>query len=45
MRTSVKNKLWAGGEWLKASNVDNSQAWTAGLGYGNYDIAKKVHGM
>ena len=36
-----KNKLWAGGEWLKASNVDNSQAWTAGLGYGNYDIAKK----
>ncbi|ETJ42700.1 S-layer protein, partial [human gut metagenome] len=34
-----KNKLWAGGEWLKASNVNNSQAWTAGLGYGNYDIA------
>ena len=29
----------------KASNVDNSQAWTAGLGYGNYDTAKKVHGM
>ena len=36
-----KDKVWVGGEWLKASDVANSQAWTAGVGYGNYDIAKK----
>ncbi len=36
-----KDKVWVGGEWLKASDVSNSQAWTAGVGYGNYDIAKK----
>ena len=35
------DKVWVGGEWLKASNVNDSQAWTAGVGYGNYDIAKK----
>ena len=35
------DKVWVGGEWLKASNLDKSQAWTAGLGYGNYNIAKK----
>ncbi|WP_314642411.1 putative porin [uncultured Veillonella sp.] len=35
------DKVWVGGEWLKDSNVDDSQAWTAGLGYGNYNIAKK----
>ena len=35
------DKVWVGGEWLKASNVDESTAWTAGVGYGNYDIAKK----
>ena len=35
------DKVWVGGEWLKDSHVDNSQAWTAGLGYGNYNIAKK----
>ena len=35
------DKVWVGGEWLKASNVDKSQAWTAGLGYGDYNIAKK----
>ena len=35
------DKVWVGGEWLKASNQDESQAWTAGLGYGNYNIAKK----
>ena len=34
------NKVWVGGEWLKDSHVDRSQAWTAGLGYGNYDIKK-----
>ena len=35
------DKVWVGGEWLKASNLDKSQAWTAGLGYGDYNIAKK----
>ena len=35
------DKVWVGGEWLKDSHVDDSQAWTAGLGYGNYNIAKK----
>ena len=35
------DKVWVGGEWLKASSIDQSQAWTAGLGYGNYNIAKK----
>ena len=34
------DKVWVGGEWLKASSVENSQAWTAGVGYGNYDIKK-----
>ncbi|MDY5481981.1 MAG: S-layer homology domain-containing protein [Veillonella caviae] len=34
-------KVWVGGEWLKASNVEESQAWVAGLGYGNYDQAKQ----
>ena len=35
------DKVWVGGEWLKDSHVDDSQAWTAGLGYGDYNIAKK----
>ena len=35
------DKVWVGGEWLKASNLDKSQAWTAGLGYGNYNIKKQ----
>ena len=35
------DKVWVGGEWLKASNVDESTAWTAGVGYGNYDIKKQ----
>ena len=35
------DKVWVGGEWLKDSHVDKSQAWTAGLGYGDYNIAKK----
>ena len=33
-------KVWVGGEWLRASGADKSQAWTAGVGYGNYDIKK-----
>ncbi|WP_298695836.1 putative porin [uncultured Veillonella sp.] len=35
------DKVWVGGEWLKDSHVDDSQAWTAGLGFGNYNIAKQ----
>ena len=35
------DKVWVGGEWLKDSHVDESQAWTVGLGYGDYNIAKK----
>ena len=35
------DKIWVGGEWLKASNLEKSQAWTAGVGYGNYDIKKQ----
>ena len=34
------NKVWVGGEWLKDSKMARSQAWVAGLGYGNYDIKK-----
>ena len=35
------DKVWVGGEWLKASNVEKSQAWTAGVGFGNYNIKKQ----
>ena len=35
------DKVWVGGEWVKASNVQKSTAWTAGAGYGDYSIAKK----
>ena len=35
------DKVWVGGEWLKASNLDKSQAWTAGVGYGNYNMKKQ----
>ena len=35
------DKVWVGGEWLKDSHVDQSQAWTAGLGFGNYNMAKQ----
>ena len=34
-------KVWVGGEWLKSNDVEDSAAWVAGLGYGNYDITKK----
>ena len=34
------DKVWVGGEWLKDSHVDDSTAWTAGVGFGNYDIKK-----
>ena len=35
------DKVWVGGEWLKDSHVNDSTAWTAGVGYGNYDIKKQ----
>ena len=35
------NKLWVGGEWVKAVGTAHSHAWTAGIGYGNYNAAKK----
>ena len=35
------NKLWIGGEWAKAVGTAHSHAWTAGIGYGNYNAAKK----
>ena len=35
------DKIWIGGEWLKASSLEESQAWTAGVGFGNYDIKKQ----
>ena len=35
------DKVWVGGEWLKASNITKSQAWVAGVGYGNYNQAKQ----
>ena len=35
------NKVWIGGELVKAVNTDHSNAWTAGIGYGRYDQAKK----
>ena len=35
------DKVWVGGEWLKASNVEKSQAWVAGIGYGHYNMNKQ----
>jgi len=35
------DKVWVGGEWLKAAGVKDSTAWTAGVGYGNYNQAKQ----
>ena len=35
------DKVWVGGEWVKAAGVSHGSAWTAGLGYGNYDQAKR----
>ena len=35
------DKVWVGGEWVKAAGVSHGSAWTAGLGYGAYDQAKR----
>ena len=35
------NKVWIGGEWVKATSVPKGSAWTAGIGYGDYDQAKQ----
>ena len=34
------DKVWVGGEWVRASHVKKGDAWTAGIGYGNYDQGK-----
>ena len=35
------NKVWVGGEFAKLESFDKEgEAWTAGVGYGAYDIAK-----
>lgn len=33
-------KVWVGGEWTDMNDTDKAQAWVAGIGYGNYSIAK-----
>ena len=33
------DKVWVGGEWLKASNMEKSRMWLQVLGYGAYDQA------
>ena len=36
------NKVWAGGEYVKTETQGaNGEAWIAGLGYGNYNMAKQ----
>ena len=33
-------KVWVGGEWTDMDDTKDAQAWVAGLGYGNYNMAK-----
>jgi len=35
------DKVWVGGEWVKAASISNGTAWSAGLGYGDYKISKR----
>ena len=35
------DKVWVGGEWVHASRAEKGNAWSAGIGYGNYDQAKQ----
>ena len=35
------DKVWVGGEWVKAPGVSHGYGWTAGLGYGVYNQAKR----
>ena len=36
------NKVWAGGEYVKTETQGaNGEGWTAGLSYGNYNMAKQ----
>ena len=35
------NKLWIGAETVKDTHAKHAYAWTAGIGYGDYDIAKQ----
>ena len=35
------DKVWVGGEWVKAPGVSHGYGWTAGLGYGAYNQTKR----
>ena len=35
------DKVWVGGEWVKATKIDDGKAWVAGIGYGTYNQAKQ----
>ena len=38
----LSNKVWVGGEYVKTETQGaNGEAWTAGLSYGNYNMAKQ----
>ncbi len=39
--TKLGDKVWVGGEWIKATEGTDNQAWVAGVGYGDYDQSKK----
>ncbi len=41
LNAKLAEKVWVGGEWAKATDWNQSQIWTAGLGYGNYNQAVK----
>lgn len=41
LTTTLAEKLWINGEWAKNDKVDNGKAWTAGIGYGAFDMAEK----
>lgn len=39
---NLNNKVWVGGEYVKTETQGaNGEAWTAGLSYGNYKMAKQ----
>lgn len=43
LNSNLTDKVWVGGEWVKAKadNVEDTDAWVAGLGYGDYNLSKK----
>ena len=39
---TLGKKVWVGGEYVKTETLGaNGEGWTAGLGYGNYNMAKQ----